>query len=125
MEQPNYAQAIEDAIELAEARVAEHGARFKYEAHSRYWLVDPMLAALGWDVNDPSQVYIEYPTPGGRWADYVLLHPSTGIPWAVIEAKAISQEEIRLWTADEDPGDIQEWEKSMLSSWKGTSMTFK
>ena len=111
MGQPNYAQAIEDAIELAAARVAEHGDRFQREPHTRYWLVDPILAALGWDVNDPSQVYVEYPTPGGRWAHYVLLQPATGAPLAVIEVKAISQEEIRLWNADEDPGNIQEWEQ--------------
>ena len=81
--------------------------------------VDTVLAGLGWDVHEPSQVYVEYPTPGGKWVDYALLRPSTGTPVAVIEAKAISQEEIRLWTADEDPGEIQEWEPEHLDQLEG------
>ena len=119
MEQANYTQAIEAAIEMVGARVAEHGDRFLREAHTRYWLVDTVLAGLGWDVHEPSQVYVEYPTPGGKWVDYALLRPSTGTPVAIIEAKAISQEEIRLWTADEDPGEIQEWEQERLDQLEG------
>ena len=49
MEQANYTQAIEAAIEMVEARVAEHGDRFLREAHTRYWLVDTVLAGLGWE----------------------------------------------------------------------------
>ena len=116
MEPANYTQAIEAAIEMVEARVAEHGDRFLREAHTRYWLVGIVLAGLGWDVHEPSQVYVEYPTPGGKWVDYALLRPSTGTP---VEAKAISQEETRLWTADEDPGEIQEWEQERLDQLEG------
>ena len=38
---------------------------------------------------------------------------------AVIEAKAISQDEVRLWNADEDPGDIQEWEQEHVNQLEG------
>ena len=47
------------------------------------------------------------------------MRPSTGTPVAIIEAKAISQEETRLWTADEDPGEIQEWEQERLDQLEG------
>ena len=84
MTQRDYKQAIEDAIEAVSARVAEYGDYFQYETHTRYWLVDPLLSALGWDSTNPGQVYIEYPTPSGLRADYALLHPSTAKPLIIV-----------------------------------------
>ena len=119
MTQRDYKQAIEDAIEAVSARVAEYGDYFQYETHTRYWLVDPLLSALGWDATNPGQVYIEYPTPSGLRADYALLHPSTAKPLIIVEAKAITPEEIRLFVTDEDPGDIQEWEQKDVDQLEG------
>ncbi len=61
------------------------------ETSTRYILIDPVLKALGWDINDMDQCGVEWPMPWqkpiGR-ADYVLanLKAETVI---VIEAKSI------------------------------------
>ena len=61
------------------------------ETSTRYILIDPVLKALGWDINDMDQCGVEWPMPWqkpiGR-ADYVLADSKakTGI---VIEAKSI------------------------------------
>ena len=74
MEQANYTQAIEAAIEMVEARVAEHGDRFRLEAHTRYWLVDTVLAGLGWDVHEPSLRRVSY-----SWREMGRLCPLAAI----------------------------------------------
>ena len=33
---------------------------FDHEAQTRYWLIDPMLRALGWDLSDAEQVCPEF-----------------------------------------------------------------
>ena len=60
-----------------------------YEVRTRVSLIDPMLRALGWDVDDPDLVQVEPKTDNG-WADYALL----GInhrPVAFVEAKKLSE----------------------------------
>ncbi len=57
------------------------------EAMTRYALIDPLLAALGWDISDPSQVRPEYKT-GTRRADYALLK-ADGKPSVFVEAKSL------------------------------------
>ncbi len=54
------------------------------ETRTRQVLIDPLLAALGWDVTDPNQIELEYDVRGRR-ADYALLVNSN--PVAAIEAK--------------------------------------
>ncbi len=56
------------------------------EYRTRIVLVDPVLRMLGWDVNDPASVRLEYEAGGGR-ADYALM--LNGDPIAVIEAKKL------------------------------------
>lgn len=56
------------------------------ETAVRQVLIDPLLLALEWDVSDPNQVWLEYPTGVGQ-ADYVLVSNNT--PVAVIEAKSL------------------------------------
>ena len=60
-----------------------------YEARTRVSLIDPMLRALGWDVDDPDLVQIEPKTDNG-WADYALLGISHR-PVAFVEAKKLSE----------------------------------
>ena len=60
-----------------------------YEARTRVSLIDPMLRALGWDVDDPDQVQVEPKTDNG-WADYALLGISHR-PVAFVEAKKLSE----------------------------------
>ena len=59
----------------------------KSEAMTRYVLIDPLLAALGWDTSDPPQVQPEYETGAGE-ADYVLLK-ADGTPAVFVEAKSL------------------------------------
>jgi len=42
------------------------------ETPTRTIVIDPVLEALGWDVRDPDEVELEYPTIGGRSVDYAL-----------------------------------------------------
>ncbi len=119
MEQSDYAQEVRNVIFSIMDSVADYGDRFQLEPHTRCWMVDPMLAALGWDVSDPGLVYVEYPVPGGKWLDYALLEPSTGSPLVVIEAKAIWSREIRAWNANIEPGRLKEWKQVDVDQLKG------
>lgn len=60
----------------------------KNEALTRYVLIDPILRALGWDTEDPSQIVPEFSTESGV-PDYALFHE--GKNYVVIEAKALGQ----------------------------------
>ncbi len=62
------------------------------EIVSRYLLIDPVLAAAGWDLHDFDETAVEWPMPNGkskRKADYVLFDCQEQ-PKVVIEAKALS-----------------------------------
>ena len=59
------------------------------ETRTRQVLIDPLLAALGWNVSDPDQVELEYDVRGRR-ADYALLVDAK--PVAVIEAKRLGHQ---------------------------------
>lgn len=82
---------LEELGELVEAlakRISEHRSTLtRSEAATRYGLIDPLLMALGWDLSDPSQVWPEYPTDEGTFADYAMLHQSE--PYLIIEAKKL------------------------------------
>ena len=58
------------------------------ETRTRQVLIDPLLAALGWDVSDPNLVELEYSAGQGR-ADYALLGEHG--PVAVVEAKRLGE----------------------------------
>ena len=64
------------------------------ETAVRQVLIDPLLLALEWDVSDPNQVWLEYPTGDGQ-ADYVLV--SNNKPVAVIEAKSLRNSPLEDW----------------------------
>ena len=49
------------------------------EWQTRYYLVDPLLRALGWDTSCPQEVRVEWPIPGpGRMRPQNALGPGTG-----------------------------------------------
>ncbi len=61
-------------------RVIEH-LRTQLDRHKRSGLkeyptrtifIDPLLSALGWDVRDPDEVQLEYPTVDGKSVDYAM-----------------------------------------------------
>jgi len=62
----------------------------KSETLTRYALVDPVLRAMGWATDDPSQVRVEFAagTMGGGKADYCLLD-ADGKPRVLLEVKAL------------------------------------
>lgn len=73
-------------------RVRDRAARYRQEletseALARYALIDPILRALGWPLDDPSVVRPEYAAGQGK-ADYCLFG-ADGTPAVLIEAKTL------------------------------------
>jgi len=42
------------------------------EYPTRTIFIDPLLGALGWDVRDPDEVQLEYPTVDNKSVDYAM-----------------------------------------------------
>ena len=79
-----------ETIRTLQKRIKEHGSHIgAYESRTRVTLINPMLSALGWDVDDPGVVEIEPKTDEG-WADYALLG-SNGKPVIFVEAKKLTE----------------------------------
>lgn len=57
------------------------------ETPTRTIVVDPLLGALGWDVRDPDEVELEYPTVDGKSVDYALKINKK--PVLLVEAKPL------------------------------------
>ncbi len=57
------------------------------ETPTRTIIIDVLLEALGWDVRDPDEVELEYPTVDGKSVDYALKLNSN--PVMLVEAKAL------------------------------------
>jgi predicted type IV restriction endonuclease len=58
------------------------------ETPTRTIFIDPILEALCWDVRDPDEVQLEYPTFDGKSVDYAL--KINGKPVLLVEAKALN-----------------------------------
>ena len=57
------------------------------ETPTRTIIVDPVLEGLGWDVRDPDEVELEYPTIDGKSVDYALKINRKAV--LLVEAKAL------------------------------------
>ena len=68
-------------------KLIEERVSYEDETSTRVSLIDPLLRTLGWNVTDPAQVRLEYPT-GNYKIDYVLLNED-GTPAAGLEAKKL------------------------------------
>jgi len=74
----------------------KHGLK---ETPTRTIVIDPLLEALGWDVRDPDEVQLEYPTLDGKSVDYglklnrkcVLLVEAKAFDDPLTDVKAITQ----------------------------------
>lgn len=80
---------IEEILELIEKmriKIDKYKHDFANEMLVRYVLVDPLLRVLGWDTEDPDQVYPEHSIQQGR-VDYALKIDKT--IKAFIEVKAL------------------------------------
>ena len=76
-----------EVLERIKQRMLDYEAELrKSEALTRYALIDPVLRALGWDLEQPSQVRPEFPTEAGR-PDYALMWNEA--PQVMIEAKPL------------------------------------
>ena len=57
------------------------------ETSTRTIIIDPLLEALGWDIRDPNEVELEYPTVDGKSVDYALkINAKAAV---LVEAKAL------------------------------------
>ncbi len=85
-------QSLVDIIEQLKERLAVHGTGLRSnETRTRMALIDPMLAALGWDPADPSLVMPEYVLDSGKErADYALIRPDGKIA-TILEAKKLGE----------------------------------
>ena len=90
-----YIQEIEDAMKAARGRANKYRERFwghGKERQTRYWLIDPILRSLGWNVDNPDEVWVEYPVTDGEhyyYIDYAFFRPNEkAIPKMVVEAKS-------------------------------------
>ena len=57
------------------------------ETPTRTIVIDPLLEALSWDVRDPNEVQLEYPTVDGKSVDYAL--KLNDKPVLLVEAKPL------------------------------------
>ena len=75
-------------IEDLRARLERHRRGDLKEAPTRRIFVETLLQALGWDVTDPDEVELEYPTIDGKSVDYAL--KIDGRPVLLVEAKPLN-----------------------------------
>jgi len=62
--------AIIKCIENLRMNLDKHQKNSLKEYPTRTIFIDPLLNALGWDVRDPDEVELEYPTIDGKFVDY-------------------------------------------------------
>lgn len=80
-------QSLRQCIEELQGRYNKHRRTALKEYPTRTIFVDPLLGALGWDVRDPDEVELEYPTIDGKSVDYALKINREVV--ALVEAKAL------------------------------------
>lgn len=59
-------------IEALRVQLERHRKEGLKEYPTRTIFVDPLLAALGWDVRDPDEVELEHSTVDGKSVDYAM-----------------------------------------------------
>ncbi len=80
--------AIISCIESLRAKLDRHRKADLKEYPTRTIFIDPLLEALGWDVRDPDEVELEYPTIDGKSVDYAA--KINRKPVLFIEAKPLN-----------------------------------
>ena len=63
---------ITKVIETLRVQLERHKHTGLKEYPTRTIFIDPLLFALGWDVRDPDDVQLEYPTVDGKSVDYAM-----------------------------------------------------
>jgi predicted transport protein len=59
-------------IEMIRARLENLRKHSLKETPTRTIIIDPLLESLGWDIRDPDEVQLEYPTVDGKFVDYAM-----------------------------------------------------
>jgi len=80
--------AIISCIESLRMKLDRHRKDDIKEYPTRIIFIDPLLQALGWDVRDPDEAELEYPTIDGKSVDYAL--KINRKPVLFIEAKPLN-----------------------------------
>jgi hypothetical protein len=81
---------IVSCIEELRLKLDRHRKEDIKEYPTRTIFIDPLLQALGWDVRDPDEVQLEYPTIDGKSVDYA---PKVNRrPVLFIEAKSLNDQ---------------------------------
>ena len=79
---------IVSCIEELRLKLDRHRKEDLKEYPTRTIFIDPLLQALGWDIRDPDEVQLEYPTIDGKSVDYA---PKVNLkPVLFIEAKSLN-----------------------------------
>jgi len=71
-----------------QAQLKKHRRSSLKELPTRTIFIDPLLVTLGWDVRNPDEVELEYPTIDGKSVDYAL--KINRKPVILLEAKALN-----------------------------------
>ncbi|SRR5579885_379996 len=79
---------IVSCIEQLRSKLDRHRKENLKEYPTRTIFIDPLLEVLGWDVRDPDEVQLEYPTIDGKSVDYVT--KVNRKPVLFIEAKPLN-----------------------------------
>jgi len=74
-------------IEMIRQKLSSLRRRSLKETPTRTIVIDPLLESLGWDVRDPDEVELEYPTVDGKSVDYALKINKK--PVLLVEAKSL------------------------------------
>jgi hypothetical protein len=75
-------------IEELQLKQGKHKNTYLKETPTRAIFIDPLLEALGWDIRDPDEVELEYPTIDGKSVDYAA--KINRKPVLFIEAKPLN-----------------------------------
>jgi predicted type IV restriction endonuclease/predicted transport protein len=79
---------LKKRIEELQSQLRKHRKSGLKELPTRTIFIDPLLGSLGWDVRDPDEVELEYPTVDGKAVDYALKINKKVV--ALVEAKALN-----------------------------------
>lgn len=105
MAKAKYIQDIENTITDARRRLKKHRNLEWNEYKTRYYLLDPILRSLGWDLSDPAQVLVEDSAVNGDRPDYRFLGANANPSLMVVEAKRIFRSDIEYIFSSQAPDE--------------------